>query len=894
MTENTPSSGSATTPSPSYSAEVLWSYADRVVPGWQVAHKPEGVGSFGRRIDATEQSLNQLYVVLDARPVPTYLPGEPLDPLLELRQNPRLLRAVIAEIDSIRKRLGHLPRVLRDHENDEPRIVTVADAYLQATGSEWHHEALKIFIDQVQQCDALELDELWALASVLKFLLLEEIIMQANAVIQDPESHTEAGAELLKTRMRSLRDIGYADWFTLIEPLVIYDSLLQQDPANAYLAMDFDSRESYRKRVAEIARHSDCSELEVAQVALALALESREKHRVEDPRLRARRAHVGYYLIDRGFPQLASRVGFRPRLIDRLRLMVWNNADDFYIGGIQIITVVLIGLILAPLVPTYPIFGGLTLAFLLLLLPATQGAVDLVNNTVTAIFKAYALPKLDFSKGVPQQFTTLVVVPTLLMKEKQVRELFDELEVRYLANQDRNIHFGLLTDLPDSVTRPRQNDTDPLVELAIQLTDELNERYASAGAGSFFLLHRHRIFNARQGVWMGRERKRGKLLGLTKLIKGQFDPFPVKAGNLSALTHAQYVITLDSDTQLPRGTAQTMIGAMAHPLNRAVIDPELRIVTEGYGILQPRVGVSVQSASRSRLASIYSGQTGFDIYTRAISDAYQDLYGEGMFTGKGIYEINALHAVLDRRFPRNSLLSHDLIEGSYARVGLTTDVEVIDDYPSHYSAYTRRKHRWLRGDWQISQWLFSKVPDESGRYVRNPIATISRWKIFDNLRRSLVETSTFALLLAGWLALPGGALYWTAVTLFLMFVPTLVQFVFGVGRAYVTKLPGSMRDAFSGFGQGTFISLLTLVFLPHQTLLALDAIIRSLVRSFITGQRLLEWETAAEAEATASHRTPVDRYLALTPVLTLVIAVLVLLRHPQSMLVALPILILWG
>ena len=573
---------------------------------------------------------------------------------------------------------------------------------------------------------------------------------------------------------------------------------------------------------------------------------------------------------------------------------IWNNADDFYIGGIQIITVVLIGLILAPLVPTYPIFGGLTIAFLLLLLPVTQGAVDLVNNTVTAIFKAYALPKLDFSKGVPQPFTTLVVVPTLLMKEKQVRELFDDLEVRYLANQDRNIHFGLLTDLPDSVTRPRQNDTDPLVELAIQLTDELNERYATAGAGSFFLLHRHRIFNARQGVWMGWERKRGKLLDLNKLLKGQFDPFPVKAGNLSALTHAQYVITLDSDTQLPRGTAHSMIGAMAHPLNRAVIDPELRIVTEGYGILQPRVGVSVQSASRSRMASIYSGQTGFDIYTRAISDAYQDLYGEGIFTGKGIYEINALHAVLDRRFPRNSLLSHDLIEGSYARVGLTTDIEVIDDYPSHYSAYTRRKHRWLRGDWQIAQWLFRKVPDESGRYVRNPIATISRWKIFDNLRRSLVEVFTFALLLAGWLGLPGGALYWTAVTLFLMFVPTMVQFVFSVGRAYVTKLPGPMRDAFSGFGQGTFIALLTLVYLPHQTLLALDAIIRSLVRSFITGQRLLEWETAAEAEASAKSRTPVDRYLALTPLVALVVGVLVFLRHPESLLVALPILILWA
>ena len=878
---------------PTFSAEVVRNYADRVAPGWHVAHKPEGASSFGRRIDATGASLDQLYVILDARPQPTYLPGEVLDPLLELRQNPRLLRSVLSEVSSVRKRLGRLPRVIRDQENDEPRIVTVADAYLQSMASVWNPDALKVFIDQVQKYDALELDELWALASMLKFLLLEEIIMQADNVIKEPDSHTEAGAALLKARMRSLRDVGYADWFTLIEPLVIYDPILQQDPASAYKFMDFDSREAYRKRVSQIARYSDCSELEVAQAALTLAQESREKHRVEDPRLRTRRAHIGYYLLDHGFPQLSSRVGYRPRFIDRIRLGMWNNSEDFYIGGIQIITVILIGLIIAPLVPTYPIFGGLTVAFLLLLLPATQGAVDLVNNTVTAIFKAYALPKLDFSKGVPQPFTTLVVVPTLLMKEKQVRELFDELEVRYLANQDPNIHFGLLTDLPDSVTRPRQNDTDTLVDLAVQLTDELNDRYAKAGAGSFFLLHRHRIFNARQGVWMGWERKRGKLLDLNKLLKGQFDPFPVKAGNMEALSHAQYVITLDSDTQLPRGTAHVMIGAMAHPLNRAIIDPELRIVTEGYGILQPRVGVSVQSASRSRLAAIYSGETGFDIYTRAISDAYQDLFGEGIFTGKGIYEINALHAVLDRRFPRNSLLSHDLIEGSYARVGLTTDVEVIDDYPSHYSAYTRRKHRWLRGDWQIAQWLFSKVPDESGRYVRNPISTISRWKIFDNLRRSLVEVFTFALLLAGWLGLPGGPLYWTLVTLFLMFVPTLVQLVFSVGRAYFTKLPGAMRDAFSGFGQGTFISLLNVVYLPHQTLLALDAISRSLVRSFITGQRLLEWETAAESES-ASRRTPVDRYLAFTPLVALVVAALVFLHRPQSLMVAAPILILWG
>jgi cyclic beta-1,2-glucan synthetase len=894
MTETLHTAGPAQEATPPYSDSSLREFVDRVAPGWEIAHKPRGPSDFGQRIDTARESLDQLYSVLDARPTPTYEPGEPLDPLLELRENPRLLRSVLTEIQSIRKKLARLPRMIRKREGDEPRVVTMGDAYLQATGSVWDHEAIQTFLNATQQHDAMELQELWAIPSVLKFLLLEEIIAQSAGVIKDPDSHTPAAAALLKTRMKSLREVGYADWLTMIEPMVVYERILRQDPAEAYPAMDFESREGYRRRVSEIARYSDRSESGVAQAAIDLARERLNEVGMEDSRVRMRQTHVGYYLNDRGFPQLALRVGYRPRLIDRIRLAIWRNADDFYIGGIQIITVILIGLILVPLVPTYPIFGGLTWAFLLLLLPVTQGAVDLVNNTITAIFSARALPKFDFSKGVPEEFTTLVVVPALLVNEKQVRELFSNLEVRYLANQDRHIHFGLLTDLPDSITRPRQNDTDPLVELAIQLANELNERYRSDDAGSFFLLHRHRIFNARQGVWMGWERKRGKLLDLNKLLRAQLDPFPVKVGNLDALRRAQYVITLDSDTQLPRGTAHSLIGALAHPLNRAIIDPTLDIVTEGYGILQPRVGVSVHSASRSRLAAIYSGQTGFDVYTRAISDVYQDLYGEGIFTGKGIYEIDVLHKILDRRFPHNALLSHDLIEGSYCRVGLATDIEVIDDYPSHYSAYNRRKHRWVRGDWQIAQWLFAKVPNESGRYGPNPISTISRWKIFDNLRRSLVETFTFILFIAGWLGLPGGPLYWTLVTLFLMFVPTFVQFCFTLGRALATGVQGSVQDAVRGFWQSAFIDLLNLVFLPLQTLLALDAIIRSLVRRLITGQRLLEWETAEESESKERSTAPVDRYLRATPLVTILVAALAALHRQGSLLVALPILLLWG
>ncbi len=359
---------------------------------------------------------------------------------------------------------------------------------------------------------------------------------------------------------------------------------------------------------------------------------------------------------------------------------------------------------------------------------------------------------------------------------------------------------------------------------------------------------------------MGWERKRGKLMDLNKLLRNEHDSFPVKVGDLSILPKIRFVITLDSDTELPRGSADRMIGAMAHPLNQAIIDPdpEKNIVVAGYGILQPRVGVSVQSASRSRLASLYSGETGFDIYTRAISDVYQDLYGEGIFAGKGIYEVDTVQQVLERRFPRNALLSHDLIEGAYARAGLVTDIEIIEDYPSHYSAYNRRKHRWLRGDWQITGWLLSRVPDESGRKVPNPISLVSQWKILDNLRRSLVEPATFLLLVFGWLVLPGNPLYWTLATIGILFVPAWFQFAFNLIKAAFERKPEMVKDACSALITTNVGTFFTLCFLPHQMLLSLDAVVRTLVRRLVTRRRLLEWETAAETELSARKRTPVD------------------------------------
>ncbi len=874
---------------------------------WATVHGSGDLAAFDARVEAARRHLDALFNELDQLPAEGW-PGP--EPLLEIRENPRMMRSVLAELRTVRRKLRRLPHAVSGDHREEPRAITIAAAFLAASGSIWNADALRIYLDELQRGDPLLLEELWVLPVALRFTLLEQILEQAAARLETlsfphaaphfegPAAHP-AFAKLLTTRIQSLREIAYVDWFFVMEPLVVFDATLREDPAEAYPHMDFDSREVYRKQVSRIARYSECTETEVARHAIQLAVAAKQQP-AADPRVHLRRAHVGYYLIDRGFEELKARIGYHPRLIDRVRSTLHGNADDFYIGGIEVLTVILIAAALLPLVPNYSIFGGLTVAFLLLLIPATQGAVDLVNNTISSVFRPLPLPKIDLTGGIPADYTTLVAVPTLLLNENQVRELVQDLEVRCLANPDPNLHFALLTDLPDSVSRPRENDSDPLVDLAIRLISELNARYHGSTKlserkfGSFLLLHRHRIFNARQGVWMGWERKRGKLLDLNNLLMGSYDAFPVKAGDTSVLQRVHYIVTLDSDTQLPRGAAHAMVGAMMHPLNRAVIDPGRRIVTEGYGILQPRIGVSVHSAAQSRMASIYSGQTGFDIYTRAISDVYQDLYSEGSFTGKGIYEIATLHAVLEKRFPRNALLSHDLIEGAYARAGLATDIEVIDDYPSHYSAFTRRKHRWVRGDWQIAQWLFSRVPDESGKFVRNPISTISRWKILDNLRRSLVEPATMVLLVAGWLGLPGGAVYWTLVTLFILFVPPVIQLLFGLGRSLAVEKEGADQDVFGGFQQALATTLLTLAFLPHQTMMAIDAIVRAMVRRFVTGQRLLEWETAAEAEASRRGASAVDRYLSFTPILSALLALVVGVFHPLALLPAAPILILWG
>jgi len=839
--------------------------------------------TFVKRTSALRHVFRPIFRDLEAPP-----PKLPFsDDFRWLYDNGRFLETDLHNAAKELTALRKTPHVRTPTDEVVPRVLAMADAFLEAAAYEFSEPAFAEFVGAFQQTTVLKIQELWTLVSALKLVLLERIASRAKAVLRNPADESQG----IAVCVRSMRKIGETPWKYVLEPLLVVDQILRQAPGDCYSAMDRESRELYRTKLSKIADHADATEVEVARDALALAEQARQRQYL-DPRTALRESQVGYYLVDKGVSFLRPRVGFRPPLDQKIQGLLRTYPNEVYLVGIEILTLAIMAIAVLFLTDSSTSLTLILFSMLLLLLTSSESAVQLMNHLVTALLPSEILPKLDFSQGVPDECVTLVAVPSLLLSEDQVRGLVESLEVRFLGNHDPNVYFALLTDLPD--TREPAREDSPLITLCADLIRELNEKYASQGVGSFFLFHRHRVYNPRERSWMGWERKRGKLLDLNKLLRGQYDSFPLKVGDLSILPDVRFVITLDSDTELPRGTAQRMIGALAHPLNQAVIDPEKRIVVAGYGILQPRVGISVQSTARSRLAAIYAGETGFDIYTRAVSDAYQDLYGEGSFTGKGIYEVDTVHRVLDRRFPRNALLSHDLIEGAYARAGLVSDIEVIEDYPSRYNAYNRRKHRWLRGDWQIAGWLLPRVPEESGDRLPNPISLISRWKIFDNLRRSLVEPSTFLLLAAGWF-MPGRRPWqWTLATLCILFIPAWFRLAFSLLRAAIRVDSTIARDALSELYTANVSLFFTLIFLAHQTMLSLDAVLRALLRRLVTHRGLLEWETAAEADLNTRGRAPVDVYLNWVPVLSIGLAMLVWSVRPQAMPAAAVILFLWA
>jgi cyclic beta-1,2-glucan synthetase len=641
----------------------------------------------------------------------------------------------------------------------------------------------------------------------------------------------------LSNAITSLRRLSQLDWRELFELVNRVDAVLWTDPADVYSRMDFATRDHYRHAVEEIARRSEATEIQVALKALEMA---------EDGEQTLTR-HVGYYLVDEGRESLESQVGCKPSLRQRARRRALRHPTPIYLGSIALMTAGVEAVLLSLLAGAGTASGALAFFGVLALLPAGELAIQAVNFLITRLFPPRALPKMSFEHGIPDEWRTLVVVPTMLLTPGSIRQEIERLEVRSLANPDPNLRFGLLTDYCDAPQREMNEDAE-LLDAAVRGIEELNERY---GAERFFLVHRERRWCESEGTWMGWERKRGKLEQLNRFLMGEADPEldgMLRVGDAERLRGVRFVITLDADTQLPPDTARRMVETLAHPLNRPILSADGRKIERGYVIIQPRVTTSLPSATATFFSRLFTDATGCDPYTHAVSDVYQDLAGEGSYHGKGIYDLHAFHHMLTGRFPDSHLLSHDLLEGAHVRVGHASDIELLDLFPRDYAAYSSRQHRWVRGDWQIADWLLPRVNEQvvspranpAGRRGReaNPLSLFNRWKIFDNLRRSLVPVSSVGLLVVGWLFSPSAAVPCLFIGIVQLF-PTFCLLM--------TRLdPRRMRDpvAWRDLAANLLRALVLTALLPHQAALSLDAVARVAYRRLISHRLLLEWETA--------------------------------------------------
>jgi cyclic beta-1,2-glucan synthetase len=701
------------------------------------------------------------------------------------------------------------------------------------------------------------------------------------------EHHREATDQLaIGNVITSMRLLSSIDWPIFFDRVSVVEAELKRDPVGAYAEMDFRTRDRYRHSVEELSRGSKTPELQVAERAIAMAREAQDRDPAND-----RAHHVGYYLISRGRFLLERQLGYPPRARERLARFFFAYPALGYPGTVALMVALGTGGLLAYGERHGASAGMLWLIAVLSFIPVSELALALLNALLTSAIRPRLLPKLALKHGIPVQDRTMVAVPAIIDSEARIQQLFHDLEVRFLANRDPHLHFALLSDFADAASETTTDDQG-LLASAQERVDDLNARH---GANRFFLFHRQRRWNAAENRWMGWERKRGKLAEFNRVLRGATDTsFVVASGDQSIVRSVRYVITLDSDTHLPMEAACRLVGTLSHPLNRPRFDARLQRVTEGYGVLQPRVQVSIESAARSMFAQVFAGHVGVDPYTTAVSDVYQDLFHEGSYVGKGIYDVDAFEAALAGRVPQNALLSHDLFEGLYARAGLCTDIELVDDYPSNYLAFAARQHRWVRGDWQIARWLWRTVPDEHGHVVANGLPAISRWKILDNLRRSVLAPALVALFIAGWTVLPGSSMVWSLLGVLVLAFPAYMQ----VGRSLTSRMRGvplrehvlAERDNLAVSATQAFLST---VFLLHQCWVMIDAIGRTMVRLLITRRRLLEWVTAdhrAHVEATPGS---VFRRMIGVPVAGGVIAVIVAVTAPARLALALPVIALW-
>jgi cyclic beta-1,2-glucan synthetase len=838
-----------------------------------------------------------------------------------------------------------------------PRVYGIAWAFVAHTDSRFDPELLRRFVLAYQRIQPLTIGELWAVAITLRVVLVENLRRLAESIVRGRAAREDADAladDLLGLRgdqagpaARTLRKLEEAplgtaftvqlvqrlrdqdpavtpalvwldrrlaaqgttpdeivrvehqrqaamnvtvrnvimsmglmsalDWTEFFESVSLVDRVLQADVN--YAAMDFATRDSYRHAIEELARGSSRAEFDVARQAITEAARSE----VRD----GRRNDPGFYLVGGGRRALEATLGFRASLPRRLLRAYVAAATFGYLGTTALLT---LGLLALPLLAAWA--SGIDPTALVVLgllgaIPASDLAIALVNRLVTAVVKPGSLPRFELRDGVPPALRTVVVVPTLLTARAEIDEQLERLEVHYLANPDGDLRFALLSDWTDAPEEAMPGDED-LLAAARESIAGLNLRHGPAVAGGdrFLLLHRRRLWNEREQVWMGWERKRGKLHELNRLLRGATDTtfLPTPGAAAAAPRDVRYVITLDADTRLPRGAVNRLVGTIAHPLNRPRLDPETGRVVEGYGVLQPRVTSPLPGRQGSIFQELSSGQSGIDPYAAAVSDVYQDLFGEGSYTGKGIYDVDAFESSLAGRVPENALLSHDLFEGLFARAGLVTDVELFESAPAHYGVAAARQHRWARGDWQLLPWI-----------LRARIPLIGRWKMVDNLRRTLSAPTAFLTLIAAWAMRGTSPATWTAFVLATIAVPALLPVLSGLiprgrGISKRSHLRAVGRDLLHAVSQTAFV----ITMLAHQAWLMSDAIVRTLIRVYVTRRHLLEWVTAAQAKAGLRlDLRGFYRRMAGGLAFAVAGAVIIGWRRPEVLAAVVPFLLLW-
>lgn len=748
------------------------------------------------------------------------------------------------------------------------------------------------FVSAYQDISPLTIAELWAFPTMLRIACIELLLNGFGQLFEAAPPPFRLGMENCLCRAgdateciaRAIANLGVISsiqWKDFFDRTSRVEAILRNDPSDIYARMDFETRDLYRRAIETMAEGSGLDEWEVAERALA------RSHRHRDLPF----GHVGYWLIGAGRPRLEDRLPSGPVAAE-----TWGRKLLRYPARIYVAALFFVGIAGLSVPALYLAASGASttiwfLGMALSALPASILSVTLVNWVATLLVSPKVLPKLDFDKAITPDCATAVALPVILANPGDARHALQRLESHYLANPDPMLQFVLLSDLKDAeaARHPEDDAIETVLEQGIAALNALH----GSGEGPFHLLHRHRIFNPAERCWMGWERKRGKLEQFNRLIlTGDRNPFPVRGGSTDTLRTMRFVVTADADTRLPPGVISRMVATLAHPLNQAQFDPRTGRVTAGYTVLQPRVEIAPDVEERSLFTRFFGGDTAIDIYSRAVSDVYQDLTGSGIFVGKGIYEVESFTRSLEGRIPENALLSHDLFEGLHGRAGLVSDIIVFEGFPSRYLDHVHRWHRWVRGDWQIMPWLFPRVHGTDGKWLPNRLGWFDRLKIFDNLRRSLVPPSILLLLLAGWFILPGNPLVWTLLAVAAPGANLFTDLVTGMAT-------GRRRGVLQSLGRrvvdhgGRWV--LAVAFLINDAAIATHAIAVTLWR-LAARTRLLQWTSAAHVSDHFAARDPrraAWRDMWISPTVAIATGTVLAFTRPSALTIAGPLLILW-